>query len=137
MVIGTANPLSSRFQIDRLPGALLKPALNGFELPTPRGLVKAEHPLALQAGIIDAHEARFREHPGISSETFVDHVDFIATLHRCKLGTLDQLADVVYPRIAGRVNFRDIQGRSPRNRATRLTPPTGLRCRPIAGQTIQ
>lgn len=97
-----------RLNFQDIAGALVKPADNSLELPLATLLVIAEHLLAPKRWIINPHQPILGQHEGITREAFVNHINFVATLHGGKLCLLNQFANVVHPGVAGSINFNHI-----------------------------
>lgn len=90
------------------PNPLVEPAHRPLEFPLLGRLVVAEYLFPLDGGVVNPHGAIGGEDEGVSSQALVNHINLVPTLHRGKLGAFNQFPDVVYPSIAGGVDFNEI-----------------------------
>lgn len=105
--------------------SLVKPVENLFPLPLVSRLVVAENLSFFDRGVINPHHPPIGQHQGVTRQALVYDVDLVATLDGGKLRSLNQLPNVINPRIAGRVNLDHIQGRTVGDRPTHLTFAAG------------
>ena len=69
--------------------------------------------------------------------TFINHINFVATLNWGKLGAFNDFPDVIDTCIARRVNFNDIECITRCNAFADLTDTTRLLCRLILLLTVE